>query len=118
MTLFSKSKLALSGVVLAGALLAGCAGNPPTAQMDVAKLAVNNAVGAGATQFAPVDMQMAQDHLRKARVAMEEKDFTAAKVYADRAEWDARVAERRAQVEKMKYVDPEASVKPTAPVQP
>ncbi|UYZ84964.1 DUF4398 domain-containing protein [Entomomonas sp. E2T0] len=118
MTLFSKSKLALGGVILAGGVLAGCAGNPPTAQMDVARLAVNNAVGAGATQFAPADMQTAQEHFRKARVAMEEKDFKAAKIYAERAEWDARVAERRAQVEKMKYVDPKALTPTDAPVQP
>lgn len=108
MALVSKSKLALGGLVLAGGLLAGCAGNPPTAQMDVARLAVNNAVSAGATEYAPADMQSAQSNLRKAQVAIEEKKFVEAKFLGERAEWDARVAERRAQVEKAKLVDPEA----------
>ncbi len=108
MTLFSKSKLALGGVVLVGGLLAGCAGNPPTTQMDVTQLAVNTATSAGAMQFAPTEMQSAQENFRKARVAMEEKRYEEAKVYAERAEWDARVAERKSQVEKTKLVDPKA----------
>ena len=106
MTLFSKSKLALGGLVLTTGLLAGCAGNPPTAQMDVTKLAVNNAVSANATQFAPADMQSAQENYRKARVAMDEKDYDQAKVLAEKAEWDSRVAERKSQVIKAKIVDP------------
>lgn len=107
MTLFSRSKLALSGVILAGGVLAGCT-QAPVAQMESAKLAVNDAVTQGATQFAPYDMQMAQEHLRRATLAMDEKEYKAAKVYAERAEWDARVADRRAQAEKIKYVKPKA----------
>lgn len=108
MALFSKSKLALGSMVLAAGVLAGCAGNPPTTEMDVAQQAVNSATGSGATQYAAADMQSANANLRKARVAVEEKDYIAAKAYADRATWDARVAERKSQVEKAKIVDPEA----------
>ncbi len=107
MTLFSRSKLALGGVILAGGVLAGCT-QAPVAQMEAAKLAVNDAVSQGATQFAPYDMQMAQEHLRRATLAMDEKEYKAAKVYAERAEWDARVADRRAQAEKVKLVKPKA----------
>lgn len=106
MTLISKSKLALGGLVLATGMLAGCAGNPPTAQMDVTQLAVNNAVSANATQFAPADMQSAQENFRKARVAVDEKNYGQAKELAEKAEWDARVAERKSQVAKAKIVDP------------
>lgn len=108
MALFSKSKLMLGSLVIVGGVLAGCAGNPPTSQMDISKLAVNNAVSANATEYAPADMQSAQKNLRLARTAMEEKNYDSAKVYAEKAEWDARVAERRAQVEKAKIVDPSA----------
>lgn len=108
MALFSKSKLALGTVVLAAGVLAGCAGNPPTTEMDVAQQAVNSAVGSGATQFAPEDMQAANANLRSARVAVEEKKFDDAKLYAERATWDARVAERKSQIEKAKIVDPAA----------
>ena len=62
-------------------VLAGCAGNPPTEQYAVTQSAVNSAVSAGGTEFAAVEMKSAQDKLKQ-------------------AEWDARVAERKAQAAK------------------
>ena len=62
-------------------VLAGCAGNPPTEQYAVTQSAVNSAVSAGGTEFAAVEMKQAR-------------------TLAEQAEWDARVAERKAQAAK------------------
>ena len=81
-------------------VLAGCAGNPPSEQFAVTQLAVNNAVSAGATEFAAVEMQSARDKLKQAELAMHDKDYEKAKRLAEQAEWDARVAERKAEATK------------------
>ena len=79
---------------------AGCAGNPPTEQFAVTESAVNSAVSAGGTEFAAVEMKSAQDKLKQAELAMHDKKYDEAKVLAEQAEWDARVAERKAQAMK------------------
>jgi uncharacterized lipoprotein YmbA len=81
-------------------VLAGCAGNPPTEQFAVTESAVNSAVSAGGTEFAAVEMKSAQDKLKQAELAMHDKKYDEAKVLAEQAEWDARVAERKAQAMK------------------
>ncbi|MCK8687040.1 DUF4398 domain-containing protein [Pseudomonas umsongensis] len=81
-------------------VLAGCAGNPPTEQFAVTESAVNSAVSAGGTEFAAVEMKAAQDKLKQAEIAMHDKKFDQAKTLAEQAEWDARVAERKAQAMK------------------
>ncbi|WAJ36451.1 DUF4398 domain-containing protein [Pseudomonas sp. GOM7] len=81
-------------------LLAGCAGNPPSEQYAVSESAVNSAVSAGATEFAPVEMKAAQDKLKEAEFAMHDEDYEKARRLAEQAEWDARVAERKAQAAK------------------
>ena len=81
-------------------VLAGCAGNPPTEQYAVTQLAVNSAVSAGGTEFAAVEMKAAQDKLKQAEIAMHDKKYDEAKRLAEQAEWDARVAERKAQAAK------------------
>ena len=81
-------------------VLAGCAGNPPTEQYAVTQSAVNNAVSAGGTEYAPVEMKAAQDKLKQAELAMHDKNYKDAKRLAEQAEWDARVAERKAQAMK------------------
>ncbi|TWC59048.1 uncharacterized protein DUF4398 [Pseudomonas sp. SJZ080] len=78
-------------------VLAGCAGNPPTEQYAVTQSAVNSAVSAGGTEFAAVEMKSAQDKLKQAEIAMHDKKYDEAKMLAEQAEWDARVAERKAQ---------------------
>lgn len=83
-----------------GLVLAGCAGNPPTEQFAVTESAVNSAVSAGGTEFAAVEMKAAQDKLKQAEIAMHDKKFDQAKTLAEQAEWDARVAERKAQAMK------------------
>ena len=81
-------------------ILAGCAGNPPSEQYAVTQSAVNSAVTAGGTEFAAVEMKAAQDKLKQAELAMHDKKYDEAKRLAEQAEWDARVAERKAQAAK------------------
>ena len=81
-------------------VLAGCAGNPPSEQYAVTQSAVNSAVSAGGTEFAAVEMKSAQDKLKQAEIAMHDKKYDEARTLAEQAEWDARVAERKAQAMK------------------
>jgi hypothetical protein len=93
--------LKMTALAIGGSLvLAGCAGNPPTEQFAVTESAVNNAVSAGGTEFAAVEMKSAQDKLKQAEIAMHDKKYDQAKILAEQAEWDARVAERKAQAMK------------------
>ncbi len=81
-------------------LLAGCAGNPPNEQYAVAQSALNAAITAGGTEYAAVEMKSAQDKFKQAELAMHDKKYDEARTYAEQAEWDARVAERKAQAAK------------------
>ncbi|AMB84519.1 chromosome partitioning protein ParA [Pseudomonas agarici] len=81
-------------------ILAGCAGNPPSEQYAVTQSAVNSAVSAGGTEYAAVEMKSAQDKLKQAELAMHDKKYDDARRLAEQAEWDARVAERKAQATK------------------
>ena len=82
------------------ALLAGCAGNPPSEQMAVTESAVNAAVSSGGPEYAPVETKNAQDKLAQARIALNDKEYKQARNLAQQAEWDARVAERKSQAVK------------------
>jgi len=91
----------LAALVLGSSLvLAGCAGNPPSEQYAVTQSAVNSAISAGGTEFAAVEMKSAQDKLKEAELAMHDKDYEKARRLAEQAEWDARLAERKAQAAK------------------
>lgn len=93
--------LKLAALVLGSSLvLAGCAGNPPSEQYAVTESAVNAAISAGGTEFAAVEMKAAQDKFKEAELAMHEKEYDKARLLAEQAEWDARVAERKAQAAK------------------
>jgi len=81
-------------------ILAGCAGNPPSEQYAVTQSAVNSAVSAGGTEYAAVEMKSEQDKLKQAELAMHDKKYDDARRLAEQAEWDARVAERKAQAAK------------------
>jgi predicted S18 family serine protease len=84
----------------ASVVLAGCAGNPPSEQYAVSQSAVNSAVSAGGTEYSAVEMKSAQDKLKKAELAMQEQKYDEARRFAEQAEWDARVAERKSQAAK------------------
>ncbi|AZC22842.1 MULTISPECIES: DUF4398 domain-containing protein [Pseudomonas] len=93
--------LKLAALALGSSMvLAGCAGNPPSEQYAVTQSAVNSAVSAGGTEFAAVEMKSAQDKLKQAEIAMHDKKYDDARRLAEQAEWDARVAERKAQAAK------------------
>jgi outer membrane murein-binding lipoprotein Lpp len=93
--------LKMAALAIGGSLvLAGCAGNPPTEQFAVTESAVNSAVSAGGTEFAAVEKKAAQDKLKQAEIAMHDKQYDQARTLAEQAEWDARVAERKAQAMK------------------
>jgi hypothetical protein len=66
----------------------------------VTQSAVNSAVSAGGTEYAAVEMKSAQDKLKEAEIAMHDKNYEKARMLAEQAEWDARVAERKAQAAK------------------
>jgi predicted S18 family serine protease len=90
----------LAAVALGGLLLVGCAGNPPNEQFAVTESAVRGAMSAGATEYAPVDMRAAQEKWKQAELAMQKENYEEARRLAQQAEWDARVAERKAQAAK------------------
>ena len=78
--------------------ISGCASiPPPTEQMAVSKSAIANAVSAGGSEYAPVEMKLAQDKMDRARRAMEKEDYENARWLAEEAQADARLAEKKAQ---------------------
>ena len=101
-TFLKSSKFLLSALAASSVLvLAGCSSNPPTSQMAVATQAINAAETAGATEFAPVEMQSARKKMNDAEKAEFKKEYEEAQPLAEQAEWEARVAERKAQAEKV-----------------
>ena len=101
-TILTSPKSLLAALAVSSMLaLAGCAGDPPTTQLAVATQALNAAETAGATAFAPVEMQSARQKMNDAEKADFDKDYKKAKDLAEQAEWDARVAERKAQAAKV-----------------
>ncbi|KTT30961.1 chromosome partitioning protein ParA, partial [Pseudomonas oryzihabitans] len=74
---FSAPRALLASLVLGGGLLlAGCAGNPPTAQMAVTQSAVNEAVSSGGNQYAPIETKSAQDKWTQAQTALSNEKVT------------------------------------------
>jgi hypothetical protein len=83
---------------LAAVLTAGCSSlkTPATADVAVSKAAVENAAGAGATEFAPMEMQSAREKLALANAAMKAKDYKLASELANQAQVDAKLAQSKA----------------------
>lgn len=82
----------------AAVVIAGCAGvPPPKEQMAVSKSAIANAVSAGGSEYAPVEMRTAQEKMDRANRAMEKEDYENARWLAEEAQADARLAEKKAQ---------------------
>jgi hypothetical protein len=83
----------------AGALLlaAGCASTPaPTEQIAVSQAAVNDAVAAGAPEYAALELTLARDKMTAASNAVANKDYELARRLAAEAEVDARLARGKA----------------------
>lgn len=85
---------------LAVASLAGCASDPaPTEQLKLTEQAIEQAKAVGATDDQD-DMQMAQAKYAQARSAMLGKSYKDARMRAEEAELDARLAEAKVLVAK------------------
>jgi len=96
----SRVRLSLSGLVVAAALSA-CASAPvPEQQITLSRDAVNRAVSAEATQYAPLEMKAAQDKMFLMEHAMGERDYVQARTLAEQIEADANLAERKARAVK------------------
>ena len=79
-------------------LTVGCSSlkTPATADVAVSKAAVENASGAGGTEFAPMEMNSAREKLALANTAMKAKDYKAASELANQAQADAKLAQSKA----------------------
>ena len=93
------------GVTVAAAIfMAGCASTPsipaPTEQMAVSRAAVNNASSAGGNEFAPIQLKSAMEKMDAAERAMGEKNYARARLLAEEALVDARLAETTARASK------------------
>lgn len=96
----SRVRLSLSGLVVA-ATLSACASTPvPEQQITLSRDAVNRAVSAEATQYAPLEMKAAQDKMFLMERAMGERDYVQARTLAEQIEADANLAERKARAVK------------------
>ena len=76
----------------------GCSSmkTPATADVAVSKAAVDNAVGAGGAEFAPIEMNAAREKMRLANAAMAAKDYPLAIELANQAQVDAKLAQSKA----------------------
>jgi len=88
----------VGAISVAAVVMAGCASTPkPTEQIAVSKSAIANAVSAGGSEYAPVEMKTAQDKMDRANRAMEKQDYENARWLAEEAQADARLAEKKAE---------------------
>lgn len=80
-------------IVLSLSMLAGCANHPaPVEQLHLTEQALTQAKAVGATE-SQNELVLAQDKLEQARAAFAEGDYKAARLLAEQAELDARLAE-------------------------
>lgn len=90
MSMLVKQIIILSSAALG---LLGCAADPaPIEQLRVTEQAIEQAQTMGAEAF----LQPAQIALQKAQEALAAEDYRAARLYAERAELDARLAQVQA----------------------
>lgn len=88
-------KMRIPCAVLVALALAGCANDPaPTEQMRLTTQAVAQAKAVGADEQI-AEMQQAETKLARAEKNMGEEDFKRARVLAEQAELDARLAEAK-----------------------
>lgn len=82
--------------------LAGCANDPaPNEQLRLSEQALEQAKAVGATDDV-AELKMAEDKLARARVNMATEDYRDARMRAEQAELDARLAEARVLTSKSK----------------
>jgi hypothetical protein len=91
--------MALHGrsLVFVALVAAGCGTTPPTEKVEVAEAAVRQADTRGAGEEAALELRLARDKLERARVAMADERYVAARRLAEQAQVDALLAEAKAQ---------------------
>lgn len=97
MRIFSKNCVPVLGV-LALALLSACSSleTPATSDVAVSNAAVDGAVSAGGSEFAPLEMNAARSKLALAKQALSAKDYELAIRLADASRADAKLAQAKA----------------------
>lgn len=95
-------RIAVWSALFSATLLVGACASPPPPdeQTSLARDALNRAVSAGATEYAPVQMKTAQDKTVLMERALGEKNFGQAKGLAEQIEVDSALAERMARTAK------------------
>jgi hypothetical protein len=82
--------------------LSSCAGKPPAAtvaQVSQAELAVQQASKSKAPEYASVELYTAREQLAGAQEALQKKEYTQARRWAERALVNAQLAETKAESE-------------------
>jgi hypothetical protein len=83
------------------AVLAGCSSTPvPRAQLAVGKASLESAQTAGAAEFAPVELNRAREKMAQAQIALNEERYEIARILAEQADADAKVAYSKANAER------------------
>ena len=81
--------------------LAGCANDPaPNEQMRLTEQAITQAKAVGATADELPEMKLAEDKFNRAKGNMTEESFKNARMRAEQAELDARLAEAKVLTQK------------------
>lgn len=95
--LFTYRRGLRSTALATGLLVAGCASIPvPETQMTISRNAISDALSAGATENAPLDLQRARDKMAQANAAVAADRNKEARQLAEEAEVDARLAAAKA----------------------
>lgn len=89
------------GIAVLLPTLGACAtpGNPPTAQISQAELAVESASEAQASQHAPLELRKAQDYMREARQLSDNEQYEEAERLAEKAIVEAQLAQAKAEAQ-------------------
>ena len=87
------------GLLLMSAIAAGSCSSvrPPREQLATAELAVQQAQSSKAPQHAPLELRLALEKTDKAKQAMREEDYVAARRFAEQARVDAELAVSKAE---------------------
>lgn len=86
-------------LILTCVSLASCATPDPRpdSQLAESSTAIEEATRSGAVEYAPNELNQAQDKLLQAQTAVQREDYTAARRLAEQAEVDAKLAEAKSQ---------------------
>jgi len=91
----TRLRTSFSCIFLSLAMLAGCASDPaPNEQLKLSEQAVAQARAVGVSEQTP-ELLMAEAKLARAQAAMERKRYREARLQAEQAELDARLAEAK-----------------------